>query len=84
MSTKPIKFNRLKTGWFFKQDRSEEVCGYASNFYEVQNLNLITRKRREHLTEEDVKKNKSIMQKFAHGKMVNEDELKVVFCFFLK
>ncbi|KAI6197352.1 hypothetical protein M3Y94_01214000 [Aphelenchoides besseyi] len=75
MSTKPITFNRARSGWIFRQDRTEEVCGYASDFFEVQNLNLITKKRREHLTAEDVKKNKSVMNMFSKGHVVDEEEM---------
>ncbi|KAI6218180.1 Ankyrin repeat-containing protein [Aphelenchoides fujianensis] len=75
MSTKPITFSRARSGWIFRQDRTEEICGYPSDFFEVQNLNLVTKKRREHLTAEDVRKNKSIMNKFTNGHVVDDREM---------
>lgn len=51
--------NRL----YFKED----VGGFNSNYYMVEGLNIVTRKRREHLTSEDIKKNKALIQEFATG-----------------
>jgi hypothetical protein len=78
MSTKPITFSRAKSGWIFRQERTEDVCGFESEFFDVQHLNLVTRKRREHLSAEDVKKNKSIMQKLTSGNIEHEEDMEVI------
>ncbi|CAD5214849.1 unnamed protein product [Bursaphelenchus xylophilus] len=74
MSTKPITFERAKSGWIFRQEKTEDIAGFVGDFYFVNNMNLITKKRREHLSHEDVKKNKSIMKKFATGVKMSEED----------
>ncbi|CAI4231742.1 unnamed protein product [Auanema sp. JU1783] len=76
MSTKTIQFEQAYSGWVFKHAREEKIGDFSVNFYVVEGLNLITRKRREHLTNEDIKKNKSFMQSFAIGGSVPEDDFK--------
>lgn len=39
--------------------------------------------RREHLTAEDIKKNKSFMQNLAAGGLMSEDEFKVINFFWI-
>ncbi|XP_046841469.1 ankyrin repeat domain-containing protein 13C-B-like isoform X2 [Xenia sp. Carnegie-2017] len=58
MSTKPITFSRSQDGWFFKEDKIENVGSYVANVYDVNGMTLITKKRREHLSKEDIVKNK--------------------------
>ncbi|VDN51188.1 unnamed protein product [Dracunculus medinensis] len=76
MSTKPIHFVRTISGWFFKHEKSDLIGLYNANYYTVEGMQLITRKRREHLTAEDIKKNKSFMQNLAAGGLMSEDEFK--------
>ena len=33
VSTKPISFTKVQSGWFFKEDRQELVGTYNANFY---------------------------------------------------
>ncbi|VIO92987.1 conserved hypothetical protein,hypothetical protein [Brugia malayi] len=74
MSTKPITFERTISGWIFKHEKLEQVGDYNAVYYTVEGMSLITRKRREHLTAEDIKKNKAFMQSLAMGSLLAEDE----------
>lgn len=65
MSTKPIIFNRSQTGWLFKAERSEMVGQFLAHFYSISGLCLESRKRREHLSEEDLQKNKMLIENFT-------------------
>lgn len=67
VSTKPISFTRVQSGWFFKEDRQELVGSYNANFYSINGMILETRKRREHLSHDDLMKNKALLENFAKG-----------------
>lgn len=67
MSTKTISFQRNLTGWIFREDKTEDVGLYKCEVYSVAGMTLISRKRREHLTEEDVVKNKALTEAFHKG-----------------
>ena len=45
----------------------ELVGNYNANFYSINGMVLETRKRREHLTKEDLQKNKALLENFATG-----------------
>ncbi|CAJ0558377.1 unnamed protein product, partial [Mesorhabditis spiculigera] len=76
MSTKTISFSQALSGWVFRHNREEQIGEYHTNFYVVEGMNLITRKRREHLSADDIKKNKSFMQSLATGNAVADDDFK--------
>lgn len=67
MSTKSITFTRAQSGWFFKEDKQEMIGPFNSDYYIVNGMVLESRKRREHLSEEDLQKNKAIMETFTRG-----------------
>lgn len=67
VSTKPITFSKVQSGWFFKEDRQELVGTYNANFYSINGMVLETRKRREHLSNDDLQKNKALLENFAKG-----------------
>jgi len=67
ISTKPITFSRAQSGWFFRADRNERIGNYTADFYVVNGMSLEARKRREHLSEEDLQKNKAILDNFSKG-----------------
>ena len=67
VSTKPINFVKVQSGWFFKEDRQELVGTYNANFYSINGMVLETRKRREHLSNDDLIKNKALLENFAKG-----------------
>lgn len=68
MSTKSITFSRAQSGWFFREDRKETVGAFEAEVYQINGMVLETRKRREHLSQEDLKKNKAIMDSLIKGK----------------
>jgi len=74
MSTKNITFSRAQSGWLFKEDKSEMVGAFQSNFYTIHGLTLESRKRREHLSEEDLQKNKALMENLTKGNLVENCE----------
>lgn len=66
MSTKRINFVRAQTGWIFRADKTETIAGqYQSEMYTIQGLVLESRKRREHLSKQDLQKNKAIIESLA-------------------
>ncbi|CAG5132433.1 unnamed protein product [Candidula unifasciata] len=67
LSTKDISFSRARSGWLFREDKSEMVGDFRSDFYSVDNLVLESKKRREHLTAEDIQKNKAIVESISKG-----------------
>ncbi|XP_040564191.1 ankyrin repeat domain-containing protein 13C [Lepeophtheirus salmonis] len=67
ISTKPINFSKAQSGWFFKEDRSEMVGNYRANFYAINGMSLETRKRREHLSTEDLQKNRAMLESLTKG-----------------
>ncbi|XP_025109257.1 ankyrin repeat domain-containing protein 13C-like isoform X2 [Pomacea canaliculata] len=67
MSTKNITFSRAQSGWLFREDKTEMVGDFKADFYYVNGLILESRKRREHLSPEDVQKNKALMENIGRG-----------------
>uniref|UniRef100_A0A1I8HBV8 ANK_REP_REGION domain-containing protein n=2 Tax=Macrostomum lignano TaxID=282301 RepID=A0A1I8HBV8_9PLAT len=68
LDTARAKFSRQQQGWLWRRhERSEQVGAWSASFYEVRGLRLCVRKRREHLSAEDVRRNKEVMEKFAKG-----------------
>ncbi|VDD90155.1 unnamed protein product [Enterobius vermicularis] len=80
MSTKPITFERTFAGWLFRHEKCEKVGEYNASFYAVRGMSLVTKKRREHLSAEDVKKNKALIKSLAAGSAMLEEELKCSSC----
>lgn len=74
MSTKGISFARAQSGWIFREDRKETVAGqYRSDIYTITGLVLESRKRREHLSTDDLQKNKAIIESLTKGNPQNLD-----------
>ena len=59
-----LKFVMLNLSFISGQ---EMVGNYNANFYSINGMVLETRKRREHLTKEDLQKNKALLENFATG-----------------
>lgn len=75
MSTKSISFVRAQCGWIFREDRKETVAGqFESDLYTINGLILESRKRREHLSLDDLQKNKALMESFTKGSMQAFDQ----------
>ena len=54
ISTKPIGFTREKAGLIWKEDRSEQLGKFKADIYTVNGMVLESRKRRDHLSDEDL------------------------------
>jgi hypothetical protein len=67
MSTKPISFTRSHCGWLFKTEKTEKIGLFNANVYDVHGLTVVTRKRREHLSEDDVQRNKVFVESITKG-----------------
>ncbi|CAD7077619.1 unnamed protein product [Hermetia illucens] len=75
MSTKGINFCRAQSGWFFREDKKEIVAGqYDCDLYCINGLVLESRKRREHLSRDDLQKNKALMESFTKGHSTGIDQ----------
>lgn len=71
ISTKSISFVRAQSGWIFREDRKELVAGqYESELYTVHGLVLESRKRREHLSSDDLLKNKAFLESITKGSVL--------------
>ncbi|XP_042191739.1 ankyrin repeat domain-containing protein 13C isoform X2 [Callorhinchus milii] len=78
LSTKSITFTRAQTGWLFREDKTERVGNFLAEFYSVNGLVLESRKRREHLSEEDILRNKAIMESLSKGGSLMEQSFEPV------
>ncbi|KAF2366596.1 Ankyrin repeat-containing domain [Trinorchestia longiramus] len=67
MSMKEITFARAQSGWIFRADKKEVVGKYSADFYSLNGLCIDSHKRREHLTPEDLLKNKQIVENLTRG-----------------
>ncbi|KAF6025315.1 hypothetical protein EB796_016370 [Bugula neritina] len=59
LTTKNIAFTRAQSGIIFKEGKTEMVGECKADFFNVQGIRLVSVKRREHLSDEDIKANKS-------------------------
>lgn len=55
----------------------ERVGNFLADFYSVNGLVLESRKRREHLSEEDILRNKAIMESLSKGGGISEHNFEV-------
>lgn len=55
----------------------ERVGNFLADFYAVNGLVLESRKRREHLSEEDILRNKAIMESLSKGGSIAEHTFEV-------
>ncbi|XP_072297766.1 ankyrin repeat domain-containing protein 13C-like [Eucyclogobius newberryi] len=78
LSTKSITFSRSQIGWLFREDKTERIGNFLADFYSVNGLVLESRKRREHLSEEDILRNKAIMESLSKGGSIGEHNFEPV------
>ncbi|KAF6730253.1 Ankyrin repeat domain-containing protein 13C-A [Oryzias melastigma] len=78
LSTKSITFSRSQIGWLFREDKTERVGNFLADFYAVNGLVLESRKRREHLSEEDILRNKAIMESLSKVGGIGEQNFEPV------
>lgn len=67
IKTKEVSVDRLQTGWIFKHDKTDKIGRFSADYYKMTNLNFVTRKRREHLSDDDIKRNKALRDAFSKG-----------------
>lgn len=72
MSTKNISFNRMRSGWLFKEDKTEMVGQFPADYYNICGLTLESRKRREHLSPEDLQRNKALVENFCKAAIADD------------
>jgi len=61
IDTEKITFERSKSGfWGWRNDKSEVVNGYDCKVFSASNVQLVTKTRSEHLTEQDKKRSKKL------------------------
>lgn len=78
LESKDIVLTRSTSGWIWKAEKAEKIGKFDAALYEFNNVFLVTRKRREHLSDEDLKRNKifnkSAMDMLKFGKKPDEVE----------
>jgi hypothetical protein len=74
-----MQLTRSTSGWIWKADKVGKVGRFNAALYDFTNVFLVTRKRREHLSQEDLKRNKlayrSAVHIFKFGEKPNQQEL---------
>lgn len=73
MSTQPITVTRAQSGWFFRVDKTERVGEYDTDVFNITNLILLARKRREHLTPEQIRQQEELAKKVERGDIQEND-----------
>lgn len=68
LSTKSVVFTKTQSGWLFKEDKKEKVGQFACDYYTITGMTLDSHKRREHLSEQDLQKNKLMLETLTKGK----------------
>uniref|UniRef100_A0A183CE97 F-box domain-containing protein n=1 Tax=Globodera pallida TaxID=36090 RepID=A0A183CE97_GLOPA len=71
ISTRPIHFVQAKSLLLFP--KSEYVGKYKAYIYHIKGMQLVTQKRREHLSEEDLKLNREMQRFFTDGNLPTRD-----------
>lgn len=61
-----LQLSRSTSGWIWKSDKVEQIGKYNAAVYNFSNLFLVTRKRREHLNEKDIRVNKLAYKGLKH------------------
>uniref|UniRef100_A0A6Q2Y6G3 Ankyrin repeat domain-containing protein n=1 Tax=Esox lucius TaxID=8010 RepID=A0A6Q2Y6G3_ESOLU len=61
LNTRNIAFERNKSGiWGWRSEKSESVSGYEAKVYSATNVELVTRSRTEHLSDQDKSRSKGL------------------------
>lgn len=67
LTVSKVSFPRASSGWLSKVDRSEVVDGHQCRVYNVADLSMVTRTRREHLSDDDIKENRKRQVEMKKG-----------------
>ena len=71
LNTKQATFLPTQVGWFLKKDKIEQMNGYLCQFYDVNNLYIVSKLRSEHLSEEEIRKNEENQKKMRQKLLKN-------------
>lgn len=66
LKSSEIQLSRSTCGWIWRSSRVEKVGRYNADIYNFNNVYLLTRKRREHLDANDMKRNKLAYRAAVH------------------
>ncbi|XP_042911005.1 ankyrin repeat domain-containing protein 13C-A isoform X2 [Parasteatoda tepidariorum] len=77
ISTKSITFTRAQCGWLFREDKTEMIGPFLADIYTINGVYLESRKRREHLTDEDLHKNKALLEGITRSGNINLDNAEI-------
>ena len=72
MKTTNLSIDRANSGWIFRRNKTQLVGAFEADFYKVTGLTLVTKKRREHLSDEDLRKNKMMREAISHGESTDK------------
>lgn len=75
LSTKEIAFSRAHSGWLFKEKRTEMIGSFLADFYCVTGLSLESKKRREHLTDEDLLENQLALGRLSKPELSQSNSM---------
>lgn len=67
LKSSEMQLTRSTSGWIWKAEKTGKVGRFNAALYDFTNIFLITKKRREHLSEEDLKRNKSAYKSAVHA-----------------
>ncbi|CAG0888436.1 unnamed protein product [Cyprideis torosa] len=65
MTVEDVYFTRATSGLLFQGYRVAQIGEHQVDFYHLEGFKMIQRKRREHLSPEDIKKNKAMLDVFS-------------------
>lgn len=66
LKSSEMQLSRSTSGWIWKADKVGKVGRYNAALYDFTNVFLVVRKRREHLSEDDLKRNKNAYRSAVH------------------
>lgn len=66
LKSSEIQLSRSISGWIWRSGKVEKVGRYSADIYNFNNVYLLTRKRREHLNANDMKRNKLAYKAAMH------------------
>lgn len=67
ISTKLLNFEHVSQGWIFKSNKEVKVGSFHAEVYAANGFNIESLRRREHLTNEDLKENKAMLDSLTSG-----------------
>ena len=63
--TKQALIERQSSGWLFRQEKTDKVGQFNADVYKVSNMTFLQKKRREHLSDRDIQRNKQFKESIS-------------------